>query len=216
MKLRTILTDEEMTVILISSELGNIDAKDLMRITDQEIQKVFNIVSYFKAPMVRISAGTKTPHDCSSVIDEWMNRITEAAIAANVTPILEITQDSYLFTPVDVASQLNKHRRWKLLYDPAQFVLRQKLDPFVKYWSLLKNFTIAIDVRDIKIGRGFKPAGFGDTRIELTIKDSLNGYSGWYIMEPSLGRRHGTSVTKEDTFQMALDAFDNILSQEQS
>jgi len=211
-KLRQILEDEDMTPILLAPKLGSIPAHELTRITNDQIQKIFNLVTYFKTPIVRISTGLKSPQDCNTIIDDWMTRITEYAISANVIPVLEITHDSYLFSPVDIADKLNKHKKWKLLYDPAQFILRQKMNPFTKYWSLLKQNVVAIDVRDIKIGRGFKPAGFGDAKIDMTIKDSLNNYRGWYIIEPSLGRRHGSAVKKEDTFKLALDAFENIIN----
>jgi hypothetical protein len=211
-KLRKILTDKDMTAILIASDLGQVPADSLSVISEEEIDHAFNLASYFKAPFIRIGIGTISSGDCISVIDQWMSRITAKAISANITPVLEISNKLHINSPSGLANQLLKHRRWKIIYDPVQLILDKNQDPFVKYWTLLKSSVIAIDVRDLKIGRGFKPVGFGDAKIDYTIRDSLgNNYRGWYLMEPSLGRRHGSALTKQDTFQMALDAFDTIL-----
>jgi len=211
-RLRKTISEHEMTVVLIASDLGSDPADSLSKIGESRIDHVFNLASYFKSPFVRIGIGTECSQKCATAIDEWMAKISTKAIKANVTPLLEITHNTYINTPSGVANLLLKHKRWKILYDPVQFILRQNQDPFVKYWTLLKNSVSAIDVRDLKIGKGFKPSGFGNSRIDLTIKDAIgSGYQGWYIMEPSLGRRHGDALTKKDTFKMALDAFDAII-----
>jgi len=211
-KLRKIITDKDMTVIMIASDLGDEAANNLSRISESRIDHIFNLAAYFKAPMVRIGIGKQCQQECTSLVDEWMSKISAKAISANITPVCEITFDSYFDTPSALANQFRKHKRWKLLYDPAQFILRKNQNPFVKYWTLLKSSVAAIDVRDLKIGKGFKPAGFGDSKIDYTVKDAIgNGYNGWYIMEPSFGRRHGDAHTKQETFQMALDAFDALI-----
>jgi len=211
-KLRKIISDREMTVILIASDLGDEPADRLDQISESKIDHIFNLASYFKAPMIRIGIGKQCAQDCTSAIDRWMDKISTKAISANVTPVYEITHDSAITAPSGVANQLAKHKRWRILYDPAQFILRQKQNPFIKYWTLLKSSVEAIDIRDIKIGKGFKPAGHGDSKIDYAVKDAINsGYKGWYIMEPSFGRRHGSALTKKDTFKMALNAFDVLV-----
>lgn len=211
-KLREIILERDMTVIMVASDLGGEPADSLHKVSEEKIDHVFNLAQYFKAPFVRIGIGTKCNGECVSLIDDWMGKISTKAIAANVTPLLEVTNDSHISSPSGIANQFLKHKRWKLLYDPVQFILRQNQDPFVKYWTLLKNNVAAIDVRDLKIGKGFKAAGHGNSKIDLTIKDALgSGYQGWYIMEPSFGRRHGDALTKHDTFKLALDAFDAII-----
>lgn len=108
---------------------------------------------------------------------------------------------------------LTKHRRWKLLYDPAQLLMHQNQDPFTRYWTLLKNFIEAVDIRDYKMGYGNRPAGFGDGRLNLTLKDAIaTGFKGWYYLEPSLGRRYGNAVSRSQTLHMAIEALDMLLS----
>ena len=205
-KFKSILIEEDIKAILLSSDLGKVPANNLIKL---DPKRTFNLASFFKVQFVRIFIGTKSDK-CDQAVDEWMSKITECSISANVVPVLEITPDSYFFNHADIANILFKHKRWKLLYDPAQLLLRQKLNPFIKYWSLLNNKTAIVEVRDFKIGKGFKPAGFGDTKIDLTIKDK--SYNGWYVIEPSLGRRFGGMINREDTFKIALEAFNKIWS----
>ena len=94
-----------------------------------------------------------------------MDNIKHIAISYNVVPLLEVTSDSYYSSSSDVAVLLSKHLKWRLLYDPVQLIMKRAQDPFVRFWTLLKNRVAAIDVRDHKIGRGFKPVGFGDSKI---------------------------------------------------
>jgi hypothetical protein len=116
--------------------------------------------------------------------------------------------------PAQVATLLSRFRRWRLLYDPVQLIIRQNQDPFLRYWTLLKSFTAAIDIRDFKIGYGFKPAGFGDAKISQTIQDVLKSdYKGWCFLEPSLGRRFGSATSKAETFKMALEALGVLMTE---
>lgn len=211
-KLASIIRDQDLTVICIASELGKIEANQLSRISDDQINRVLDICSYYRAPMVRIYIGNKNSNTTNNDIENWMGRVEELCLTANVTPLLEVTAESHLHKAPDVAKLLSTYKHWKLIYDPVQFILRQNQDPFVRYWTLLKSRVGAIDIRDVKIGRGFKPPGFGDAKIDLTIKDSLDSnYKGWFFMEPSLGRRHAHARTKKDTFQFALESLDVIL-----
>lgn len=210
-KLTTIINGHNLTVICIASELGKIDADQLPKIGDDQINKVINICAYYKAPMVRIFIGNKSNENMDNIINEWMQRISEKCLIAGITPLLEITPESHLHKAPDIAKLLAIHKRWQLLYDPVQLILRQNQNPFVKYWTLLKDKVGAVDIRDMKIGKGFKPPGFGDSKINMTIKDASNfNYQGWFFMEPSLGRRHAQAQTKRDTFQFALDGLDII------
>jgi len=206
-KLRDILEEYEVTPIALITTLGEVPAPSLVSLDQEYIQRAFNLASYFKTPIVRIQIGTKVKSDVTAEVDWWMEYIKQQSIAHNISPVFEITPDSIYIRPTDIAALLAKHRKWQLLYDPVQLILKQKQDPFVRFWSLLKNRTAAIDVRDHKIGRGFKPVGFGDSNILLTLVDVINTqYKGWLFLEPNLGRRHGSHNTKEDVFKMSVEA----------
>lgn len=211
-RLLKILVEHDITVIMVASDLGKIDSKQLVRIGDDQIDNVINICKYYKAPMMRVFIGEENPNTTIEEIDNWMERISKKCLSNGVIPLLEIVSGSQIHSAPEVAQLLSKHKTWKLLYDPVSLIMKQNIDPFIRYWTLLKNHVAAVDVRDMKIGKGFKPAGFGDSKIDMTIVDALGSrYQGWFIIESSLGRKHGTEVTKSGTFKYALEGLDHIL-----
>jgi len=211
-RLAAIIGDHNLTIIMIASELGKVDAQRLSKIKDSEIDNVINICKYYNAPMARIFIGEENPNVHIDEIHNWMQRVSDRCLDNGIIPLLEITPKSHTHKATDIAQLLAKHTYWKLLYDPVSLILQTNIDPFIRYWTLLKNKTAAIDIRDMKIGKGFKPAGFGDSKIGMTISDALvSNYPGWFIIEPSLGRKHGQAVTKSNTFKYALEGLDQIL-----
>lgn len=212
-QVRSLLTKNDISVVAIMSDVGKVPVNQLASIPPAKLARVFNIASYFGASHIRFHIGTKSSEPIGNAVNSWMQLITDKCLEANVTPLFELTGESCVFHPTEVAAVMMKFRRWKLLYDPVQLILRQNQDPFTRYWTLLKNLAGAIDVRDYKVGHGFKPVGFGDARIGLTLKDAIaTGFQGWYYLEPSLGRRHGGAVSKGETFHMAMEALDVLLS----
>lgn len=204
-RLKKILESKGITPIAIVTRIGEVPADAL---PTQNPERAFNLAQYFKVQCVRFQIGLRTTKHAYVEVDEWLAKIAKLSISYNVIPIFEITHDSYIIKPTELVTILTKHKRWKLLYDPVQFILKQNQDPFVRYWTLLKQFVAAIDVRDLKIGRGFKPPGFGDSKILQTVADAIDSnYRGWFFFEPSLGRRHSTALTKGDTFKLAFQTF---------
>jgi len=206
-QLRDLLHKYNITPVAILSDLGSIDVGLLHTITSDKIDRAFNLATYFKAQYVRFQLGTKGKPGPTPSLTKWMDEITSKSLSANVTPVWEPTNESHVIQASDIAVLMSKNRRWKLLYDPVQFIIRQNLDPFKKYWSLIKSSVIAIDVRDYKIGYGFKPVGFGDAKVQHTLSDAKSSnFLGWLFIEPSLGRKHGSALTKQETFKSALNA----------
>lgn len=207
--LRDRLDVNQQTTIAICSNLGVKPIEDLHKTPDDDIHHALHIAAYFKSPYVRIGVGTgKYNHDAVSA---WMDRITGKCIDYNVAPIYEPTNESALIEPIDIISHLKQYKRWKLQYDPAQLILKKRFDPFVKYWMPLNKYVLAIDVRDFKMGQGFKPPGLGDAMIINTIKSAAaNSYNGWLFLEPSLGRRYASAVSKVETFKLAMTALQSF------
>lgn len=211
-KTKRIVSDKGISIISISSNLGAVPANRLLSTHDSQISHVFNIASYYKAESIRFMAGTTADGNHRAAIDDWLAKISYLAVSNNVTPLLEITHDSYIKEPADIIQLLLKHRRWKILYDPVQLIIKKKFDPFVKYWSLLKNYIGAVDVRDCIVGKGFKPPGLGDAKIANVINDISNSdYRGWLFLEPNLGRRYGDVLSKSETFSLAIESLKQIV-----
>ncbi len=213
-KIRRIISDKGLSVVSISSNLGNIPVNKLPSISDSQISHAFDIASYYKAESIRFMSGTAVDGDYNDLINDWLAKISHLAVVNNITPLLEITYDSHMREPADVARSLLNHRRWKILYDPVQIIIKKKSDPFIKYWSLLKNNIGAVDVRDCIVGKGFKPPGFGDAKIKEVLHDVVNGnYKGWLFLEPNLGRRYGRAASKSETFDLAIEGLKQIIGQ---
>lgn len=211
-KLKTLLDEYQLIPIAIASELGKVEAKNLGAVNAEQFNRAFDIAAYFKIPMMRFYAGLKIAGNHDNAVSDWLSFVTEHSLRANIIPMLEVTHDAYITKSADLATLLVKNKRWRLWYDPVQLILRQNQDPFIRYWTLLKTYVEAIDVRDYKIGYGCKPVGYGDAKIELTVKDAINvNYKGWYFCEPSLGRKYGSALTKADTFKLAVEAFEQLL-----
>lgn len=208
-QLRDGLQSNDQVPILIASTLGKAPVKMLSKITDAYIDRILHIATYFKAPYIRVGVGTgeiSLPE-----IDAWMDRITRKCLTLNLVPLYEPSDDTALYHPAEIATQLNKFKKWKLLYDPSQLIRRKKMNPYIKYWVLLQKYVAAIDIHDYKIGVGSKPAGFGDSKIVDTLQDAIgNNYQGWAFLEPGLGRRYASAVSKADTFALAVEAIQLI------
>lgn len=209
-QLKSLLKNNDLSTILIASELGKVPADELNKISESTINRVFDLATYFNAQFIRIYVGLSKQNQ-NEYLNDWMHKITEKSISANITPLIEIIHDSSLYRPVDIVQWLNKYKKWKLLYDPAQLIIKQSQDPFIKYWTLLKQYVSVIDIHDYKIGVGHKPVGYGDTRIQNTINDAeSSNFNGWYILEPSLGRKYGTALNRSETFKIAIEALESL------
>lgn len=211
-KIKGILSDKGVSIVSISSNLGAVPAGQLQTISDDTLNKAFDIAAYYGAESIRFFAGTKMQDDMLPVINDWLYKISQLSIQNNMVPMLEITDDAHVREPANVANMLSKHRRWKVLYDPVQIIIKRKLDPFIRYWSLLKGNVAAIDVRDYVVGKGFKPPGFGDAKIKEVLEDAANSnFNGWLFLEPNLGRRYGSANSKSETFDLAVEGLQYII-----
>jgi len=210
-QIRSELIRNNISIVAIISDIGKVPVNQLATIDNAKITRIFNIASYFGVSHIRFHIGTQSTENVGAIY-KWMQLITDKCLETNIVPLLEITGESSIISPIEIAPLLSKFKRWKLLYDPVQLILRQNQDPFVRYWALLKSFVGAIDIRDYKIGYGFKPVDFGDAKIGLTLRDAINShFDGWYYLEPSLGRKHGNATSKRDTLRMALEALEKTL-----
>jgi len=212
-RLRQLLLDHQLSPIAIVSDLGRTHASLLPQVPKEKIDRLFNLASYFQAGMVRVCCGARPKAADEPVVAYWANLIADRCLSANLIPLYEIDDDSPYREPVDVVSFLTKFRKWRLLYDPVQLIVRQNQNPFTRYWTLLKAQTAAVDVRDYKVGFGFKPVGLGDAKIKLTVQDGINhSFKGWFFFEASLGRKFAGTTKREETFQLAIDAFRDLVN----
>lgn len=207
-KAKALLDDGGIKVVMLATELGDVPPEELSSVASDRLDRAFLLASFFGAAQVRFRAGrAASDRSGERAVATWMGDIQARAIQANVTPLLEPSWDQYVSEPADVARALAAFPRWKLLYDPAQLCVQRRIDPFVKYWTLLKSKVAAIDLHDLKIGHNFRPPGQGDCYLGLTLRDAAESkYTGWYFLEPGMGRRYGPALTRRDTFALAVEA----------
>jgi len=209
-KLKESLDTNDLRTICVATNIGVKPPAHEVFSEHEKANRAFTIASFFGAKFIKIGLGSKSEYDCKKPTLDWMEFISSNAIKFNIVPLFEITDDSHYASHLDLLEFLNSNKRWRILFDSAQFVLKRKVDPFVKYWVLLRNYCSAIDVRDLKIGHGYKPVGFGDTRILDTIRDAIED-GKWLFLEPSLGRRYGNANSKQESFMLAYNAFKSNL-----
>ena len=210
-KAKSLLDAGGISIIMLVTNLGDVPPEELSTVSRDSLDRAFLLASFFGAGYIRFRVGRASPSlvddSTDKAISSWMDDIQVRSIQAAVTPLLELSWDQAIYEPADAARVLSSFPRWKLLYDPAQLVLQRRVDPFVKYWTLLKLRTAAIDIHDVKIGHNFRPAGQGDCELRRTLDDAAESkYTGWYFLEPGLGRRYGPALTRRDTFALAIEA----------
>ena len=188
-------------------QIGNNEVRLLKPMTymNRSGQSIQAVCNYFKCKAIRVSIGQPGDQKNTKLLDDWMNLVSTKSLSANVAPCFELSLSLPVVEPAAIASLLNKHKRWSIIYDPAVLIMPRKMDPFTRYWSLLKQRVSHLDVHDFLIGKSPKPPGHGDAKLDLTLADAIGSrYRGWYCLEPGMGRRYGSITNKSDVFLNAL------------
>lgn len=206
-----ILNKHALAPILLHTEIGCISPSQLAA-EEPKLVRAMQIRKYLKCKATRIGIGTISAKDDNELIQRWLPTASGLSISYDVQLLFEPETNSYYNQAAAIAILLNKSRRLNLLFDPALLVMRAKTNPFVKFWSLLKSRITFVDIHDFKTGDSAKPAGFGDAQLDVLVADALaSNFSGWFCLEPGLGRRYGDATTKDQTFLRAFDAFETLL-----
>ena len=216
-KLVDLLKQYKVKVICIASELGKVPVSQLNNISEEDINKVVNICHYYNCNQLRVFVGEEEDgvnNYNADIINKWVHLVTSKCVKNNIKCLYEITSRSVIFDTIAVV-RFMKANNISLIYDAAGILMKYKMNPFIKYWPLVKQFTAIIDVRDMKIGQGFKPVGYGDTNIDFTIRDALDTkYNGWFAIEHTLGRKHGSAVGVSQTFEHSVEALNKVLGKQ--
>lgn len=205
---RDILEENELSPILLASTIGDVP---IQTITDQEadLDRALMICNFLKCPTLQISLGNAVKGDINrKYLFRWMEIVKDKCLLANVQPVFEIDYRHCINSPAEIAQILKQFTSWSLLYDPAHLVARRKVQPFTKYWSLLKERVSHFDIHDYAPGAGPRPPGHGNAQIDLTLNDAvISAFKGWYCLEPGMGRRYTNISGKKAVFEYALQGF---------
>lgn len=210
LELRNTLNKFKINTTMIITNVGYVPINELMSTQLPLLKRSILLAKYFNAPMIRIGFGTKSntiQDKYIHQIKQWIEHALDECFINNLTPLFEVNHTSIHYKSIEVLELFKNYKKLRLLFDPAELITHQHLNPYTKYWTLLKSYVSAIDVHDCKIGVGFKPIGYGDCQFKHIMADTtLMKYNGWWFLEPSLGRRHGSAISKQETFKMAYDA----------
>jgi sugar phosphate isomerase/epimerase len=210
--LKEALEANNLKVALLCSNIGNVPVTSIST-EIEHIDRAIFICQYLDCKILRFSLGKAVKNDRAiDDTEKWMKIVSDMTMKSDIKPVFELNHSYNINTPAGFASALQKFPRWSAIYDPAALIAHRNIDPFVKYWSLLKNRISHIDLHDYKIGNSARPPGHGDGKLDLVISDALSSkYCGWYCLEPGLGRKFGDKITREKTFEYALQCLTALL-----
>jgi hypothetical protein len=210
-----ILSKHNLTPVLLHTDIGCVDPEKLAA-EEPKIVRAMQICKFLKCRSIRVGFGISTTKNVIEQVQSWSSAVSRLSISYDMMVLFEPDNNSYYNQPAAVAIFLNKHKRINLLFDPAMLVMQSKINPFVKFWSLLKSRVDSIDIHDFKSRVSAKPAGIGDAQLDIIVADAISSnFTGWFCLEPGLGRRYGDATTKEKTFECAFDAFESLLKRVQ-
>ena len=189
-RLLDLLQSNGLDVVLLATSIGSVPPETLSQ-CEQQLDRALAVCNYFKCKAIRVFIGKPSdPKKASKLLDAWLDLVSAKSLSANVAPSFELSLSLPVIEPAGLASLLNKHKRWSVIYDPAVLIMQRKMDPFTRYWSLLKQKVSHFDIHDFLIGKSPRPPGHGDAKLDLTLADAIgSGYRGWYCLEPGMGRR---------------------------
>jgi hypothetical protein len=201
-RLRDIVVGADLNTLAVqfSWTAANLETKEF----NKHIDRCASIASYFHTGFMSFDFATDKKAKELAISSEQAKRITEVCVSHNMVPLIA-PGDCAAAT---IAEFLVTHKRWRLHFDPASHIIKRKQDVYVKYWSLLKKWVALIDVRDYKIGFGFKPVPLGDVQWARLLPDCKDC---WMVMEPSLGQRYGSHAGRDSVFAMAYQSFSDLV-----
>ncbi len=220
---RKILRDYGLKVSAIGSPIGKVKLDEPFGPHLDKFKHAAELAFFFESPFIRVfSYYAPVGGDINkfrSLVMERMFAQLEVIKDLDVMLVHENETDIYGQTAencVDLAKTLNSPK-FRLVYDPANFVWGQKIKNNVETcWPLMKPYVVHIHIKDWKLGAdtGSMP-GQGDGQIkELLAELAEMKYGGCMTMEPHLkvGGQFGGS-TGTELFSKAIAAVRELSAQ---
>ena len=205
---RDILIENKLKPVLLTSTIGDTAIQDTID-HSADLDKALMICSFLGCPALQVSLGIAAKSDMNQkYLLRWMEIVANKCLSANIKPVFEIDYRHCVSSPAEIVNILKKFGSWSILYDPAQLIAKRKIQPFTKYWSLLRDRISHFDIHDYTPGAGPRAPGHGDGQIDLTLNDAvISGFKGWYCLEPGMGRRYNDISGRAEVFEYALEGF---------
>jgi sugar phosphate isomerase/epimerase len=226
--LKPLLSDNNLTPILLKSAVGY-QIPPLLS-ASQAID-TFNTAQYLGISHLALGLGIKiqvppsvidqsslaaiqlATNSAQDQISTWVAVVNKLALDYNITPVYEITNECWYYNHIETIIKLISGTKWRLLYNPSQYLYKSNIDTYEHYYKTLKRHVDVISLQDYKHGFGCRPVGYGDAKIEKIINDcQVNNYRGWFVLEPMLGYRYGEALTRSQTFRLAYQSLQDLLT----
>jgi hypothetical protein len=203
LKIRSMLSGTSVHAIKIDIGFKSIP-------TEINIDKQLSVAKFFGASRIVIGINNNI-FGTDESLKQYASLIADKCVSLALVPMIELSSDMMVRSPDDMITFISRYKKIKLLYDPCRFMERANTQPYIKWWGKIKAYVDSIIVRDFKTGFGFSPAGHGDTRIIETVEEFIQAGGSNLIFKPSLGRRYGSVIGKNATFDLGYDIFNNWL-----
>jgi len=203
---KDLLEQHKIKPVLLCSTIGDVPIHTIIDQVD-DLDRALLICKFLNCPALQLHLGAAAKTDMAQkFLKRWMDIVTTKCLTFNVKPVFELDYHQTVSSPAEIANAIKGFRSWSIIYDPAVLIARRKVQPFTKFWSLLRDRVAFFDIHDYSTTP--KPPGHGDAQLDLALNDAvIAGYNGWYCLEPGLGRRYNDLTSKTAIFEYSLEAF---------
>lgn len=170
-----------------------------------DIQRCLNIASYLKVQYIRmvLPDGKQFTNNFISNLDRICG---ERGLQILLEPGVSASLSSF-----DFVTWCQQNQNVHILFDPVELLIKHNVSVAERWLVPLSDYIVAVDVRDYNHGFGNKAIGFGIANINTIVSKLESNFNRWYFLEPKLGRRYGSAVTRSETFKLAYLSFDSLL-----
>ncbi len=217
---RMMLNDHDIKVSALGSPIGKVSLNEPFGGHLDRFKHAVDLAMFFETPYIRMfSYYAPQDKNIDDFRDEVMERMQAKVEVIQDAPVVMVHEnESGIYghnaqNCVDLVKTIDSPK-FRLVYDPANFVWGQEITDSVKNcWPLMKPYVVHIHIKDWKLGAeiGSIP-GEGDGQIpQLLAELAADGYDGCLTMEPHLqtGGQFGGS-TGPELFARAIEAVRKI------
>lgn len=222
-----IYSDNGIKVWSIGSPIGKVDINSDFEKELDKFKRIIDIAIIMNAKCIRLFSfyGTDGKPEYRDEVMEKLSRYVEAAKESNVVLCHENERGIY----GDVASRcLDIHKsvpQIKAVFDPANY--NHCNQDVLKAWDMLKDYVYYNHIKDATAEHKIVPAGYGESKMDVYLKEYANMGGKMLTLEPhlmdfvGLGELAGNEDVKhmgvfnfksnDEAFDFAVDSLKKVI-----